>query len=266
MLNMTLYKRGMQENYKMILIFVAVLTMYFLVVIPMFDPALGSALDEFFKAMPELMKMFGMNPASTSLTSFMASYLYGLIMLIFPMIFSIICANRLVARHVDKGSMVYLLAAPVKRTTIAFTQIKVLCSGIFILVIYATVLGIVACEGSFPGKLDIPGFIMLNVGVLALQLLIAGICFLSSCIFNDTRQSVAFGAGIPGLAFVIQLLANTGDSLSKAKYFTFFTLFNTDGIISGDSVAVIQILILFIAAIIVFAAALTVFVKKDMHI
>jgi len=55
MINWTLYKRGIKGSWKMILIFAAVITMYFTVIISMFDPALGSVLDEFAKAMPELM-------------------------------------------------------------------------------------------------------------------------------------------------------------------------------------------------------------------
>lgn len=266
MLNMTLYKCGIKDNFKIILIFAAVLTMYFTIMVSMFDPTLGSALNEFVKAMPELMNMFGMNPSTTTLTGFMSAYLYGFIMLVFPMIFSIISANRLVARHVDKGSMVYLLSAPVRRKTIVFTQMKVLGSGIFILVLYATVLGIVACESSFPGELDIPKFILLNVGVFGLQLLIGGICFLSSCIFNETKYSIAFGAGIPAMAYLIQMLANSGESLSNAKYATFFTLFNPDVIIAGDSVAFIQIVVLFLASFIIFTASAIIFTRKDMYI
>lgn len=266
MLNMTLYKRGMRENIKIILVFLAVLTMYFTIIVTMFDPTLGSALSELAKAMPELMNMFGMNPSSSTLTGFMSAYLYGFIMMIFPMVFSIISANRLVARHVDKGSMVYLLSAPVKRKTIVFTQINVLISGIFIIVLYATCLGIATCESSFPGQLDIPKFIFLNVGVFGLQLLIGGICFLSSCVFNETKYSIAFGAGIPALAYVIQMLANSGEELSNAKYATFFTLFNSDGIIAGDTVAYIQILVLFLASFILFTASVITFKRKDMPI
>ena len=266
MLNLILYKRGIKENIKIVLIFAAVLTMYFTIMISMFDPALGSILTAFIKAMPEIMNMFGMNLSSTTLTGFMSTYLYGFIMLVFPMIFSIINANRLVARHVAKGSMVYLLSAPVSRKTIVFTQMKVLGSGLFFLILYATVFGIAACETSFPGELEIPKFILLNVGAFGLHLLIAGICFLSSCIFNETKHSIAIGAGIPALAYVIQMLAKSGEALSYAKYATFFTLFNPEGIIAGDTVAFIQMLVLFLSAFIIFAISVIVFTRKDMPI
>lgn len=266
MFNFTLYKRGMKESWKMLVIFAAVLTMYFTIIITMFDPKLGSALNEFAKAMPELMAMVGMNPSSTTMIGFMSAYLYGFIMLVFPMIFSILSANRLIARHVDKGSMVYLLAAPVKRRTVAFTQMKVIASGIFALVMYATVMGIIDCELSFPGELEIGKFILLNIGVLCLHLFIGGICFLCSCIFNDTKFSIGVGAGIPALAFIIQMMANAGKELENAKYATFFTLFNPDGIIAGEVEAFWGVAVLFVGALALFISAIMIFTKKDLHI
>lgn len=266
MINWTLYKRGVQGSLRMLIIFAAVITMYFTVIISMFDPALGSALDEFAKAMPELMAMVGMNPASAELVSFLEAYLYGFIMLVFPMIFSILSANKLIARHVDRGSMTYLLAAPVKRQTVVFTQMKVMGTGIFVLVLYATLLGIVNCEISFPGELDIGKFILLNAGVLCLHLFIGGICFLCSCIFNDSKYAVGVGAGIPALGFILQMMANAGKELENVKYATFFTLFDSDGIIAGELGGVWGMLALFAGAIVLFSSAIVIFSKKDLHI
>ncbi|HHT86805.1 MAG TPA: ABC transporter permease [Clostridiales bacterium] len=266
MINFTLYKRGMQGSWKTLLIFAAVLAMYFAIIISMFNPEIGSALEEFAKAMPELMAMVGMTPASAELISFMSAYLYGFIMLVFPMIFSIIIANKLIASHVDKGSMTYLVAAPVKRSTVVFTQMKVLCTGLFALVLFATVLGIVVCEISFPGELDIVRFALLNAGVLCLQLFISGICFLASCVFNESKYAVSAGAGIPALAFIIQMLANAGQDLEKFKYATFFTLFNPDGIIAGEASAYLGMAILLVGAIALFALSIIVFSRKDLHI
>lgn len=266
MINWTLYKQGIKGTWKTLLIFVAVITMYFTVIISMFDPALGSALDEFAKAMPELMAIVGMNPVSGELVSFLEAYLYGFIMLVFPMVFCILSANKLIARHIDRGSMTYLLAAPVKRETVAFTQMMVMVTGLFVLVFYAALLGIINCEISFPGKLDIGKFIVLNIGVLCLQMFIGGICFLCSCIFNDSKYAIGLGAGIPALEFIIQMMANAGNELENAKYATFFTLFDSNGIVAGESGAILGIIVLFLGAIVLFGASIVIFSKKDFHI
>lgn len=266
MLNFTLYKRGIQGSWRMLLIFAAVLTMYFTIIISMFDPKIGSALIAFEEAMPELMAMVGMSTTSTTLIGFMSAYLYGFIMLVFPMVFSILSANKLIASHVDKGSMTYLLAAPIKRSAVAFTQMKVLASGLVVLIGYITIVAIVTAEISFPGELEIGKFILLNVGNLCLHLFIGGICFIFSCIFSDTKYAVGFGAGIPALAFIIQMAANAGDKYANAKYLTFFTLFNPEEILAGEASAVWGVVSLLACAIVLFVGAITIFCKKDLHI
>ena len=266
MFNFTLFKYSLKENFKTLLIFTAVLSMYFVLVIPMYDPSLGRALQEFTEAMPQMMSMFGMNAQSTTMIGFLSTYLYGFIMLVFPMVFSILCANKLVARYVDNGSMFSLLAAPVKRFSVVFTQMKLLATCIFFLTVWATGVGIVSCQISFKGQLDIPKFILLNVGLLALQLFIGGVCFLCSCIFNDTKYSIGLGAGIPALSFIIQMMSNVNDKLDNVKFASFFTLFNPEKIIEGDNYAILGIVILFIGAIALFTSAIIVFCKKDMPV
>lgn len=99
-----------------------------------------------------------------------------------------------------------------------------------------------------------------------LHLFIGGICFLSSCIFSDTKYSIAFGAGIPAFMYVLQMLANVGGDAEKAKYFTFFTLFNPDGIIAGEGSAVVGIFVLLAGAVLLYASGIMVFERKDLHI
>ena len=66
--------------------------------------------------------------------------------------------------------------------------------------------------------------------------------------------------------YVVQMLANMGGELEKAKYFTFFTLFRPDGILAGESAALVGMAVLFIAAVMLFAAGIFAFGKKDLHI
>ncbi len=265
-MNVTLYKRGLRGSWKQLALFAAVLTMYCTVIISMFDPKLGSALNSLAAALPQLMAAVGMTPGSNTLIGFMSAYLYGFVMLIFPMVFSMLCANQLVARHVDRGSMAYLLSAPVRRPRVIRTQIAVIVSGIIALVVFATILSIITCEAFFPGELDIGAFLTLNFGLLCLHLCIGGICFLCSCAFSDAKRSAAFGAGLPALAFILQMVANAGGEWENAKYLTFFTLFRPDGIAAYEPGAIGGIIALLIGALILFASSVIVFSRKDLHI
>ena len=173
----------MKGSFKLLLIFAGILTMYITMIVGMYDPNLSDAIRQFEKLMPDLMAAVGMTGGNDTLGGFLSSYLYGMIMIVFPMVYSIIRANGLAAKYVDRGSMAFLLAAPVKRVTIAVTQLAALISGIVLLLIYCTVLEYTAAQIMFPGELPFAQLIRLNAGLLCLQLFIACFCFLCSVSF-----------------------------------------------------------------------------------
>lgn len=266
LINSTLYKREMKGSIKLLVIFAAIITMYVSIIISMYNPEMMKMLDNFAEAMPELMAAVGMNPGSTSLLGFMISYLYGFIFLVFPMIYSILRGNGLIAKYVEQGSMASLIAAPVKRSTIVFTQMMVLVSGVFLLIVYSTILEIVVSQSSFPGELALGELLKINCGLICLQLFIAAICFLASCLFSDTKYSIGLGAGIPAIMYVLKMLANVGGKAEKAKYFTFFTLFDPEGILNRSEGAMWGVIALLFGAIIMFTLAITIFKNKDLHV
>ncbi len=256
----------MKRSTKLLLIFCAILTMYIAVIISMYKPELAKMLDKYVELMPELMSSFGMTGGATTLIGFMCSYLYGFILLIIPMLFSIIQGNGLIAKYVDKGSMVSLLSAPLKRRTVVFTQMTVLISGILLLNLYSTIIELVFAEYYYPHQLNIRQLLTLNTGLLLLHLFIGSICFLASCLFSDTKYSIGAGAGIPVLMYILKMLANMGDKAETIKYFTFFTLFNPDGIVDGEFKAIIGMIVLLTGSIVLWISGITVFCQKDLNI
>ncbi len=266
MINWTLYRQGLKSNYKTLLLFMLVLSLYFLSIIWMFDPTLGKALQQMAKAMPEMMAMFGMDDAGSTLTSFLSTYLYGMLMLVLPLLFTIILANRLVSRHVDQGSMVFLLAAPVSRKTVALTQLCVLLTCLVSLIAFCTVIGIIASEVLYPGELDIAAFIRVNAGVLCLHFFIGGLCFFTSCFFNETRTNLGVCSGVAIVSYLFQMLANMGDKLELLKYMTFFTLFDSNGLLAGDTGAYIMASVLFAAGAVLYTVSVNIFDKRDLPI
>lgn len=264
MINSTLYLREMKKSWKMLLIFAAVLTMYVSIIIAMYDPEMMKTLDTFNQIMPEMMAAFGMNGMATSLLGFMVSYLYGFILLIFPMVFSILRGNGLIAKYTENGAIWVLTAAPVRRMKIVCTQLAVLLSGVFLLMIYTTVLELIVAGSQSPDEFEVKQLLALNSGLISLQMFIAGICFLSSCIFSDTKYSMAFGAGIPAFMYVLKMLANVGEKTEAAKYFSFFTLFDGNALIAGETSAIVCTIVLFAGAVVMYVLGCVIFCRKDM--
>lgn len=263
-MNLTLFKREIKSNYKIFLIIFAVLIMYTSIITSMFDPNLGSVLEQFSQTMPELMSAFGMTNPGSTLIEFLSSYLYGFIYIVFPLIFEIILANKLVARYVDRGSMAYLLSTPISRKKIIFTQISVLWISLALLISLVTVSQIFFSNIMFPGDLDVSPLIFMNLGLYCLHLVFSGICFFGSCISNETKTSYFIGAGIPILFILIQMLSNVGDKMESLKYFTILTFLPAQEIAANETNGLLSTGILLLISIVLYSVGAYLFTKRDL--
>lgn len=264
MFSKPLLKATIKQNYIVFIIIIAVLMLYLPIIISMYDPATQDSLNEILKILPKgMVSAMGFGTVGGTLLDFVGSYFYGFLILLLPMIYTIIACNRCIASHVDKGSMAYLLSTPNKRTKIAVTQ------AFFLIVSIILMIGIVALVGSalgnllFPGELDVPGFLVLNLGALLLYLAVTGIGFFGSCLFNDTKNSLMVGAGLPVAFLVLQMLSDVGESTRFLKYFTLFSLFDPEKIIGGEDF-LLPFLILLVIGAFMYGAGIYVFKKRDL--
>lgn len=267
MFNATIFKRSMQSSYKIILIFIGVLALYFMVIAGMYDPENLDIMDTLaqMKLSPQLLSAMGFTLTDTSLLGFLSSYFYGLLVLAFPMVCYIILANKLVAGLTDKGSLTYLLATPNTRIRIVFTQACFLMTAITTIVAFVTGSGIAYCESKFQGMLDIKEFILLNVGLLLLHFAVSGICFFASCLFNESKYSLTLGAGLPIAFLLIQMISNSGEKLADLKYATIFTLYSPTDIVKGEGYA-LGLILLGIIGVTLYTGAMLIFNKKDLPV
>ena len=95
MLSGALYRRGMKGSVKLLLILAAVLALYVVIIVSMYEPEMAELLDSYVELMPEIMAAVGMTAGATSLMGFLCSYLNGFLLLIFPMLFCILRGNSL---------------------------------------------------------------------------------------------------------------------------------------------------------------------------
>lgn len=265
-MSMPLYLKGLREMRMTLLILLSVVLMYFSMIIPMFDPKLGSILAELIKAMPEIMGMVGMGGVTDHLIEFIASYLYGFIMLVFPLVFSILVVNQLVSRNIENGSMLNLLAAPVSRKTVIRTQMAVLVTGLFIMIGIVTLVGFGISAIVFPNQLDIFEFMILNGSVFILQVFIGGLLFMSACIFSESKTAMGVGAGIVVVSLLLQMASNVGETLGFIKYITFFTLFDPTLLHDNLSKGLAGIGVLLVGVVVTYSISIQVFSNRDFHI
>lgn len=266
MINMTLYKKEWKSNWIILVIFMAVLTMYATMIVSMFDPKLGNSLQVMAESMPEIFAAFGMAEVGTTLLEFITGYLYGMLLTAFPAVYIIMLANRLVAKYVDNGSMAYLLAVPQKRIKIVRTQGIFMVSSLLVMEIYVVAVILLTSQILFPGELELAGFFRVNAGVFGLWILIAGVCFCASCIFNETKMTLGVSAGIVIYSILVQMISQVGDKFESLKYATPMTLFQIDGLIANEGRAWMCCALMYLFGIALFIVGNTVFQKKNIPI
>lgn len=264
MFSKPLLKATIKQNFILFLIIISVLMLYLPIIITMYDPATQDSLNEVLEMMPQgLIAAMGFSNIGAELIDFIGSYYYGFLILLLPMIYTIVACNRSIASHVDKGSMAYLLSTPTTRNKIARTQSLFVILSTTIMIAIITLVGIVLSNATFPGELDINAFLLLNLGALLLYFSVTGIGFFASCLFNDTKNSLMIGAGLPIAFLVIQMISDVGEKTSFLKYFTMFTLFDSDKIISREGFAP-QFIALTAIAIVMYGLGFYVFKKRDL--
>lgn len=265
MCSKALFKQDIRANYTLFGIIIAVMAIYGFMVAGMYDSAIQEKMQGLLEAFPpSVIEAFGFDFSGNTLIEFISSYLYGMLLLLLPMVFEIVVANRLLARYVDRGSMAYLLATPNRRRKIALTQALFLFAVVTLLLLLNTGILYLACEWTQPGQLEVAAFFKLNLGLWLLHLAVSGICFFTSALFNDTRYSLGWGAGFAIGFYLLQMLANMGGKLDKLKYATIFTLFDANAIVSGADGTFWPLFALGAIALVLYAGGCLVFAKRDL--
>lgn len=260
-----LFKRSFVSSLKLMIIFAAILLMYGGVIIYMYDPDLASILGEFQDLMPGVMQMMGMEGYASTLIGFVDTYLFGFIFTVVPMIYIILMGSRMVLKYVEGGSMALLLSSPYDRYKIIFTQAMVLVTSIIILDIFIYLMVWGTSEVFFPGELDMGIYTTMQIGCTFFHLMLGGITFLASSVFNDSKGYLAIGTGLPLIFMLINMLSNFSDDLSTLKYFTVFTMFDHVSLSQGDAMG-IDCYMMLVVAVILFGIGIYVFKRKDLSL
>lgn len=258
-MSITLLKTTFRKNWILLLIFFGVLTMYTTIMISMYNPDDMEALTSMLDLLPEeLIKAFGFAGAVTDLTVYLASWLYGMLMFAFPMVYCIILGNQLVAKTVDNGSMAYLLSTPNSRTRIIVTQGVYALLSVAVLFAALFGMGLLASSAAFPGLLDAGAYFRLNVTTMLVNMVVMMITFFFSCLFNDSKFSLGFGAGVPIMFLLMNMLGGASEGAEILKEISIYGLYDPVELVRGSDVSGLNlffagiVIVLFIASVLVF--------------
>lgn len=204
------------------------------------------------------------------------SIFYRIAGLLLPIIYVIMCANNLISSQVDSGSMAYVLSTPTKRNTVTATQILFLISSIFVMCSFTTITSVIclAVVGSSEVTTTITQLLLFNLGEFITLVAISGICFLTSCWFNRSKQAMSIGGGISMFFLVSTILGLFGsevipsairiDAMNYFNYVSIISLFDTISIINGNLTFLWKWAILLLIAGVTYTIGIIKFNKKDL--
>ncbi len=208
-------------------------------------------------------------------TLVVGSIFYKLAGLLLPIIYMIMASNNLIAGQVDSGSMAYVLSTSTKRVTVVFTQAVYLIGSLFCMFCLTTATGCVCLSiVSESVALTYGNLILLNLGAFCVLFSLSGLCFLTSCVFDRSKRSMAIGGGLSIFALVAAMLGLFGspvipsvvrlNALNYFNYVTIISLFDVISIMDGTGVFVWKFAVLAVAGIIGYVIGSLRFIKKDL--
>jgi len=258
---------NLKSNLTMLLAFLGITLMYSTIATAMFDPTTSELMQQFIDVLPETMvNMMGFSDFGTEITGYLATYLYGFIFFIFPMIFIVMLGNKLMAKQIDDSSMAYLLTTPNSRIKIATTQALSLIINIFILISVNVLVIIVTSEIGFSGQLQIGKFLGLNFILLGALTLVSALIFLISTIVGDYSKAVGISSALVGYLFIMNMIKNLSDDLKFIQYTTFLSIVNIDKVMDSNTFIWLSGSLSLIAGILVFILSILIFNKKSLTI
>ena len=266
-MNKVLYKADFKSNWPILAFITGMLLMYTTIAVGMFDPTSAEALESMMKMLPEgMIKAFGFEGIGTELTGYLSSYLFGFIYLMFPVIFIVVVSNNLIAKHVDSGSMAYLLTTHHTRIKLASTQSIFLISSLGVMMMINLLTALIMSATMFPGQLDMFAYSILNFITFGCLYVISALSFFFSCFFNDSKKSLSFSAGIAIFFVVIKMVSGISQDLSFLKYLSIFSIINTDKILTDGAYNLVVLLTTLGLGSLIYLGAILVFDKRSLNI
>lgn len=203
------------------------------------------------------------------------SIFYKMAGLLLPIIYMIMAANALIAGQVDSGSMAYVLATSVKRRTVTFTQSLYLVGSLLLMFILTSITSVVCLDlVDVTTNLTWKMLLRMNLGAFLVMFALSGICFLSSCWFNRSKNAMAIGGGLSMFFLVATMLGLFGSSILPSiirmealdyfNYVSVITLFDPISILNGTNAYIPKFLILVAIGIVCYIIGSVHFRKKDL--
>ncbi len=263
---MTLFLRELKGNCKSFLIWtlciITILGM-FMAMYPSFAEQ-GSSLDQMLSGFsPEMLKMFSFDSLDFTVGLDYYAYMFQYILLAAMIQFMIFGAG-LLSREEDAGTINFLYAKPLSRSSIVTTKFLsgLAYAAVFFAVYTGSACAVLAAVDSAP--INLGAVLLLSLALLLAQLMMMGIGMLLSMFIIKTRTVMSVSIGAVLLLYVLSMVVNLNDSLEALKYFTPFQYFDARDIAHSGSIGWVYIVLPLGMALAGYALSLLIYNRRDL--
>ena len=201
---------------------------------------------------------------ATSAQGFLAADYRHPIYLIGMSAFVIAAASGAVAREIERGSVLMLLAAPIARWKLLLSRMGALLAGVLV-ILAVSVLGTwtgIQLTG-LSGEVDMTVFLRVQLNTLALALAIGGLTMLLSARSSDGGQTTGIAAGVFTVMYFLDFLAALWSRAEPFGPLSLFYYYDPQAISEFGGLPWRDLAVLFTVAVIGFGGALVVFQRRD---
>jgi ABC-2 type transport system permease protein len=118
----------------------------------------------------------------------------------------------------------------------------------------------------FSGQLQVLNYSILNLITFGCLYVISSLSFLFSCLFNDSKRSLSFSAGLGIFFVVVKMISGISEQLSFLKYLSLFSIIDVERILSDQSYNLMMLLATFSIASLIYALSIIIFDKRSLNI
>lgn len=229
--------------------------------------ALGGAavISDFFELLPEGMKaiLHAQGGFATDAEGYLAADYRIPPYLVAISAFVIASTSGAVAREIERGTVLMLLAAPVARWRFLAAKVGALVVGI-------ATLAVSALAGTWLGLLltgvegvSMATFVLIQVTTFAFAFSIGGIGMLVSSLTSDGGQAMGITTGIVVVMFFVDFLSLLWEPAELLGPLAVFHYYDPLSVSVADALPVADVLVLMTVGIVGTAAAFVVFQRRD---
>jgi len=255
-------------GYRFSLLFVGGGLFAFSLMIAYIFSALGGLelIRQFEQFIPEAMRALfkAQGGFASDATGFLASDYRHPMYLVAELAFVIALSSGAVAREVERGGILMVLANPIPRWRYLVARILAMVVGTVVILALAVAGTWVGAQVAGIGdEVTLPPFLKVQVATFSLMMAVGGVATLISSVGNDGARATAIATGIAVAMYFVDFLAALWSPASFLGPVSFFHYYDPQTVAESGLLPWRDLAVLHGAAAATFAAALLLFQRRD---